>query len=696
MSNMSVDFLNAAAVDKRRVNVLLADDSAANLLVLGAVLGALDEELVTASSGEAAIAFARQQDFAVILLNLDVPGMDGLAAARLIRDIPRAQSTPIVVVTNIDGSNAVAAAEAMGGVDFLARPAMPEIIRAKVSVFVDLCRSKEQLRAERAFLRAVLERVEDAIIATDATGAPTLVNRAGRALFDEVGVSRPSELFPASVASPLQRALRGEQVCRTEVRLGAGTHRRIMDASSGPLQDANGEVMGAVISLHDITAVRGVQSAQDEVVLQTGRREQAEALTGQLRDSQEGLRRLAAELSEADRRKTEFLATLAHELRNPLAPLANGVELLRMAEDRPELRARTRDMMDRQIKQLVRLVDDLLEVARITSGKVQLQREVVELSRILRDSMESCTPALQKHGHRFHADLPQEAIYLDGDPARLCQVFCNLLNNAAKYTPQGGEVKLLARREGHTVTIEVKDTGVGIPAKALPQVFDMFTQVERSISRADGGLGIGLALVRSLVEMHGGRVAAFSPGAGCGSTFRVVLPTAHQAVQGAEVIAPIRTALNYRILVVDDNVDAADSLAAVLEMRGHSVAVAHDGQEALDKAGAFKPQVVFLDIGMPRMNGYEVARALRNTSFGAGAVLVALTGWGAERDRERTLEAGFDHHLTKPGSTQAISLLVDGFDDDLRRRMESSAAAPALAPMAPFDATARHTPTIGG
>ncbi|MBA2676156.1 response regulator [Ramlibacter sp.] len=674
MSNVTVDFIGNAAADKRCINVLLVDDIPASLLALEAALGALDEKLVKASSRDEAIELVRREDFAVILLAIRMPGMDGLEAARLIRAIPRARSTPIIFMSGADQSDGGAAAYAMGGVDFVTEPVVPEIVRAKVGVFVELCRGKEQLRGERAFLQAVLERVEDAIVATDATGAPTLVNRAARELFEHTGIARPCELFRANaIESPIERVLRGEQAYRVEVQLGAGPGKRLMDTRSAPLLDAEGRVAGVVISLHDITAVRNVQTAQTEALFQIGRREEAEAATDQLRDSQEGLRRLAAELSEADRRKTEFLATLAHELRNPLAPLTNGLELLRIAEDRPELRARTRDMMERQIKQLVRLVDDLLEVARITSGKVQLQREVVELSQIIRSAVESCAPALQQHRHSFHVDLPQQPVYVNGDTVRLTQVFCNLLNNAAKYTPDGGEVALAARVENHTVTIEVTDNGVGIPAKALPQVFDMFTQVERNIFRSDGGLGIGLALVRSLVEMHGGRVAALSPGLGRGSTFCVVLPTTRAAVEGAAEAFQAPALHTYRILVVDDNIDAADSLAAVLETRGHSVAVAHDGQEALDKAGAFEPQVVFLDIGMPRMNGYEVARALRSTSFGARAILVALTGWGAERDRDRTLEAGFDHHLTKPGSTSAISQLVDGFEGDLRRRSKRAA-----------------------
>jgi PAS domain S-box-containing protein len=397
----------------------------------------------------------------------------------------------------------------------------------------------------------------------------------------------------------------------------------------------------------------------------------------QRKSTEESLRRLAAELAETDRRKTEFLATLAHELRNPLAPLTNGLQLMRMAPGNAQAHEKARDMMDRQLRHLVRLVDDLLDIARISSGKVELKKESVSLKGILASAVETSMPLIASSGHALEVAMPDETLQLSADATRLAQVVSNLLNNAAKYTPHGGRIALATRREGDRVVISVADTGVGIAAEALPEVFEMFTQVGRNRDRSQGGLGIGLALVRRLVELHGGTVTAVSPGIGEGSTFTVRLPVAEPQQPPAPMAGPpapqSRTSGGgLRVLVVDDNADAAESLAALLELSGHDTRVANDGDEAIRAAHEFRPEIVFLDIGMPGKDGYEVARALRESPDTRGAVLVALTGWGAKDDRARSRQAGFDHHLTKPAGLAAVDRL-------LARMAERSPADPVAA-----------------
>ena len=382
--------------------------------------------------------------------------------------------------------------------------------------------------------------------------------------------------------------------------------------------------------------------------------------------AQQDLERLAAELAESDRRKTEFLATLAHELRNPLAPISNGLQLMRTAFGNPAAQEKVRGMMERQLRQLVHLVDDLLDVARISSGKVQLKKERMSLAPVLHAAAEASMPLIEAGGHELALDLPADDIELVADPTRLGQMVSNLLNNAAKYTPKGGRIELSVRREGDSVAICVADTGIGIAPEALPHLFEMFTQVGRGRDRSQGGLGIGLALVRRLAELHDGSIGAESAGPGRGSKFTLRLPMPARIATEipAAVPAPAaKAAAHLRVLVVDDNVDAAESLAALLDLAGHATRVAHDGNEALQAAHEFRPEIVFLDIGMPGKDGYEVAKELRSQPETQRAVLVALTGWGAKDDRARSKSAGFDHHLTKPAGLAAVEGLLSQMAD---------------------------------
>lgn len=381
--------------------------------------------------------------------------------------------------------------------------------------------------------------------------------------------------------------------------------------------------------------------------------------------------RLIRELRNADRRKDEFLATLAHELRNPLAPIRNALHIMQLADDDSAAIGQARTMMERQLKQMVRLIDDLLDVSRITRGKLDLRKERVELAAVIGNAVDTTRPLIEAAGHSLTVTVPPYPVYLDADPMRLAQVFSNLLNNAAKYTDRGGRLWLTASQDGSDIVIAVRDSGIGIPADSLSTVFEMFAQVDRSLEKSQGGLGIGLTLVKRLVELHGGTVEARSDGPGKGSEFIARLPmvpvrTAPRKLQSDGLRA--HPQMSCRILVADDNRDAAESMSMLLRMMGNEVRTVHDGLQAVEEASAFRPDVVLLDIGMPRLNGYDVARAIRDQRWGAGMLLVALTGWGQDDDKRRADEAGFDQHFTKPVNPAALEQLIAGLHGDDARR----------------------------
>lgn len=379
------------------------------------------------------------------------------------------------------------------------------------------------------------------------------------------------------------------------------------------------------------------------------------------KEREEELRRLAANLSEADRRKTEFLAVLAHELRNPLAPIRHGLQLIRSQAVQAETFGKVRDMLDRQVDQMVRLVNDLLDVARITSGKVELRKQAAEIAELVKGAVETSMPLIEASGHTLVVSVPEAPIWVFVDPGRVSQVISNLLNNAAKYTPSGGTISLNVVLEGTDVMIAVADNGVGIAAHAIGTVFDLFRQVGQDFERSQGGLGIGLSLVRQLIDMHGGTTSAHSAGEGKGSTFTARLAVSKPAtkVLPANLARPEgQGSHSLRILIADDNADAADIFCLLLQVSGHTVEVAHDGRTAVNMARTSLPDVVFLDIGMPGMNGFETAKAMRNIPALSNIILVALTGWGSEEDKIMSHEAGFDHHLIKPVDLKVIEQLI--------------------------------------
>jgi PAS domain S-box-containing protein len=367
-------------------------------------------------------------------------------------------------------------------------------------------------------------------------------------------------------------------------------------------------------------------------------------------------------LKDADRRKDEFLAVLAHELRNPLAPVRNAVEILRATQSPSPQLQWTHDVIDRQVRQMTRLVDDLLDVSRITSGKIELRRARIDLAVAIRQALETSRPLIERGGHELTLRMGTQPLFIEADLARVAQVVSNLLNNAAKYTQPGGHIWLAVQRRGDKAEIRVGDNGIGIPAAMLTRIFDMFTQGGAASDRSQGGLGIGLTLVKRLVELHGGTIEARSDGLGKGSMFIVTLPLAADgagiAASGGATAAKEPATAPRRVLVVDDNRDAADSLSMLLSARGHEVRVAYDGLEAVGAAVAFDPDVVLMDIGLPKLDGYDAARRIREAR-GKDVLLVAITGWGQDEDRRRSSAAGYDFHLTKPVDPEAITRLID-------------------------------------
>jgi PAS domain S-box-containing protein len=439
----------------------------------------------------------------------------------------------------------------------------------------------------------------------------------------------------------MERALKGEEV-HFEVKAPYPGGPRWVNVDYVPDFDASGKVAGFGVLVLDITQRKLAEDA--------------------VRQSEARLKEANQALQAADRRKDEFLATLAHELRNPLAAIRNAAAILKaMESSNPEARW-VPEVIDRQLAQMSRLLEDLLDVSRLAHDKLALRRQRVELSEVVHNAIETCGPQLDAGNHAIKVALPEGPIFLHADPVRLEQVFSNLISNAAKYTPPGGHIGITGERRGDAVVISVKDDGVGISPEMLPRLFEIFSQGERALERSQGGLGVGLSLVRGLLELHGGRVEAKSDGNGQGSEFTVHLPlmlgsssNSPSARSGAEESA---VAARCRVLIADDARDSADSLAVILAMRGHQAHTAYDGEEAMTAAAQLRPEVVILDIRMPKRNGFEACRWIREQPWGKTTVLIALSGWGTEDDRRRTEEAGFDHHLVKPVAPEVLFPLV--------------------------------------
>ncbi|MGH8139017.1 MAG: response regulator [Steroidobacteraceae bacterium] len=570
------------------MSILLVDDQPSRLLTYESILAELGQNLVSVASGLEALDRLMRHEFAVVLLDVSMPDMDGFEAARLIHEHPRFEKTPIIFVTGVHVSELDRLkGYKVGAVDYVSIPVVPEILRSKVAVLVELYLKRRELRELNRTL--------------------ALAN---------------ARLAEANTTLQVEKTRELEMLNRT-------------------LQRANTELEHANRTL------------QNEVT-ERARVEQA--------------------LKEADRQKDEFLAMLAHELRNPLAPILNAVQLMRTRPVADSQLAWSRDLIGRQLAHLTRLVDDLLDVSRITRGKINLAREPVELATLISRAVETVHPLILELDHQLSLDLPDTPVRLYGDPLRLTQALGNVLGNAAKYTERGGRLRLAARQTGTDVEIRISDSGIGIPAALLPMIFDMFTQLNHTSGRPQSGLGIGLALVRKLLEMHGGTITAYSDGDGLGSEFVIHLPilvdsadaavsssaaaAAQSAGEATAVSADEAPQIRRRILVADDNSDALESLATLLELGGHEVFSAANGALALESAERHLPEVALLDIGMPKLDGYEVARRIRAQPWGRRITLVALTGWGQDSDRRRSGEAGFDSHLVKPLDLEKLTELL--------------------------------------
>ncbi|MDP9122541.1 MAG: ATP-binding protein [Acidobacteriota bacterium] len=495
--------------------------------------------------------------------------------------------------------------------------------------------------------QVALDHQTEAVIVIDTNGRITYLNRAAEALAGkdaETARNRPLDEILPLLRSDSRRPYTAASLL-AEGCAGASRQRVLfmaLDGTAHPLDCTCGQVAGS----------RGPQGA---VLVLADAREQAH--------TERELERHAEELATADRRKDQFLAMMAHELRNPLAPIRNAVELMRQVDPPDTSWSASRDMVERQVKHLARLVDDLLDVSRITRGNIRLRKEEVDLAVGVLRAVDAARPLIAARGHELVLDLPSRPLLVEVDPTRLEQVVANLLDNAAKYTMPGGRIWLTLEAAGGEAVLSIRDTGVGVPPDVLDRVFEPFVQSDGSLDRSEGGLGLGLTLVRSLVEMHGGNVEAHSSGLGQGSEFIVRLPlsTIAAAESPAEPEEPVATApRRTHVLVVEDNLDAAESLASLLRLWNHEVSVAHDGPAALEVARAERPEVVLLDIGLPGLDGYQVARRLREEIGLSSALLVAMTGYGQPEDRRRSRDAGIQYHFVKPVEPMVLRSLLAG------------------------------------
>ncbi|MGF6288853.1 hybrid sensor histidine kinase/response regulator [Paraburkholderia youngii] len=622
--------------------ILNVDDNEGARYAKTRILSRAGFVVIEAGNGAQAIERARISQPDLVLLDVNLPDLNGFEVCRRIKAAPETSGVLVIHTSAaaVQSTDRVRGLE--GGADsYLTEPVEPAELIAQVRALLRVRRAEGALRESEERFRQMAENIDDVFWMLDPSSAQLLyVSPAYRRLWGDAaheptpsGRHWANHIHPQDEAAveAAYRALATGVAYEIEYRIVRPDGETRWAVERGfPVRDARGRIYRLAGIVNDISDRKANEMA----------------------------------LRDADRRKDEFLAMLAHELRNPLAPIRNAIELLdpSRAPSQQSFEA-MRAVIGRQVKHLSRLVDDLLDVARIRQGKITLRHEIVELAAALEAAIETVRPALNRKGHTLTTDLPGDPLFVVGDGVRIAQVLGNVLSNAAKYTPQRGDIRIEVREAGDDVLISVRDNGVGIGAETIPHIFDLFVQSEISIERSEGGLGIGLPLARTLVELHGGGIEAFSAGLGRGSEFVVRLPLtrladAEQASTGAPQAVPNHGGQALRVLLVDDSVDAALALSLVLQADGYEVRVGHEANTALKLAAHFRPQIVLLDLGLPGMDGFELAQEMRRRPTTAGALLIAVTGYGQATDRQRSREAGFDHHLVKPVSVEEIQNVI--------------------------------------
>jgi signal transduction histidine kinase/DNA-binding response OmpR family regulator len=665
-----------------KANILIVDDLPEKLLVFKTVLEDLDQNLIMVRSGSEALREVLQRDFAVILLDVNMPDIDGIETASLIRGHRKSAHTPIIFITAYADEMQTAQGYSLGAVDYILSPVMPDVLRSKVKVFVELYQAQQRIklmadeRVARAQAEAARHAAEENTLRADFMAHAS--RELGASLDLEEGMRRLLELavphFAPAATLLVDDESQGQWLCLSAEGFTQFTYdqlpRNLAASLQGVLSEGRAIALGAPLRIGErrlgallLDARETDLATLDELTTRAAMAFDNARLYGSLQREIARSRAAEENLQEAARRKDEFLAMLSHELRNPLAPIRTAVEVIRRVAPPDPTLTMAREAVERQVGHLVRLVEELLDVSRISEGRITLKKEQIELGKVISHSVETARPLIEARGQQLSVRLPRSPVWVFGDAVRLSQVLANLLNNSAKYTPEGGRIEIVATaREGEAV-VEVKDDGEGIDAQLLPRVFDLFVQGQRSLDRSQGGLGLGLTLVKRLVELHQGRVEAESAGAGRGSTFKIFLPCLTAVANRSEKVTPIVGAKplvsGRRILVVDDNVDAAETVAAYLRLEGHHTKVVTESAEVMASTRVFEPQVVVLDIGLPGLDGYEIARQLRTQAHTRDTLLIAVTGYGREEDRARAAAAGFDCHFVKPADPVEIQAAID-------------------------------------
>lgn len=696
------------------VNILIVDDLPEKHVVMNSILEELGQNIVSARSGREALRLILQMEFAVILLDVNMPDIDGLETASMIRQYKKTAQTPIVFITAYVDEEQAAKGYALGAVDYISSPVVPGVLRSKVKVFVDLHRMNRQLQ-QQAVEREALARSEAArTAAEDATRRAAFLSDASQRLSMSLNIDATAQAL-ADIAVPGLGAMaavalldsHGDLHCRC-LKIAGGPdpsagpvvlecHRELSASMAATVRSAMLSRKIAFLPATELCAASTASAVapqpawpelpadHEEMAIcplvareqmlgalilfgKVGGFAQADAallseVVGRASIAMENAR-LYTLVQEADRRKNEFLAMLAHELRNPLAPIRNAVHIIHSSHVVNPKVAWARDVIARQVDHMSRMIDDLLDVSRIVRGKVTVHMEPVLLSTLCEHAVEASSPLLAARNQELTVRLPAEAVVLQGDLVRLSQVLSNLLNNASKFTDQHGKIELNASLQEEGVTLFVSDNGQGIEPEFLPHVFDLFAQGDQALDRAQGGLGIGLTLVKHLVELHNGKVEAYSEGKGMGSRISLYFPArisgndAGLPVVAAPAAAKPVAAVPRKVLVVDDLSASAETLQVLLELEGFNVRIANDGASALHIAREFVPDVVILDIGLPGLDGFEVARQLRSRPESKTTLLIALTGYGEAESRLRSQQAGFDHHVVKPADIDSLLAMV--------------------------------------